>query len=102
MAMMAFGCAGSSAGFPFPVRKVKASSNIVAKPVVVSGNIRSLSVTSWIDVEYMQGPRKVEIYASDNVVPYIKVTCVNGELTVGSDNKRKANFRCSQIKETKS
>ena len=92
MAFMAMGCAGSTAGFGLPARKVKASSNVITKEVVVKGKINSVSATSMFDVEYVQGPQRVEIYASDNVVPYIKVTLVNGELTVGSDKKRNVNI----------
>lgn len=92
LAFMEMGCAGSTAGFGLPARKVKASSNVITKEVVVKGKINSVSATSMFDVEYVQGPQRVEIYASDNVVPYIKVTLVNGELTVGSDKKRNVNI----------
>lgn len=82
--LMGSGCVmHTGSGMAFGAKEIKASSEIVTRPVAVVSPVHTVSVTSMFDVEYVQGPLKVEIYASDNVVPYIEVTCVNGDLTVG-------------------
>ncbi len=69
------------------VNGIVPSKNYVTKKVEV-GKFNGISTSSSIDVIYTQtsGNRDVEIYASDNLIPYIKVEVDGGVLKVGMKN----------------
>lgn len=49
---------------------------------VTIGSFDAISTTA-IDVIYTQGPQSIEIYAPDNLIPYIKISLTDTELKVG-------------------
>lgn len=65
-------------------KTITASKNYVTK-TVNTGSFTGVYTISSIDIEYRQGPLKVQLYAPDNLVPYIKVKVSNNALTVYYD-----------------
>lgn len=67
--------------------KIQTSKNYVEK-TVKTGDFRAVCTSTSIDIEYRQGPRKVEIYAPDNLIEYIEVSVHNGVLTASYNVNR--------------
>lgn len=65
-------------------KTITASKNYVTR-TVNTGSFTGVHTTSSIDIEYRQGPLKVQLYAPDNLVPYIKVKVSNNALTAYYD-----------------
>lgn len=59
---------------------ITASKNYVTK-TVNTGSFTSIYVTSSIDVEFRQGPLKVQLYVADNLAKYVEVKVSNNALT---------------------
>lgn len=49
---------------------------------VTSGNFNAVRTNSSLDIIYTVGPKKIEIYAPDNLMPYIKVSISGKEIRV--------------------
>lgn len=56
------------------------SSRYVTKKIKTPA-ISAIKTSSSIDIEYSQGPLKVEVYAPENAVQYVSVSVTNGVLT---------------------
>lgn len=63
------------------INVLKASKNIVKKDVKTS-DFTGIATKSCVDVVYSQGPKKVQIVASDNIIQYVKVSVENNTLYV--------------------
>lgn len=61
--------------------KIIPSKNYLTRPVSV-GSFTALRTNTAIDIEYTVGPHKVQLYAPDNLLPYIKITLHGSELIV--------------------
>lgn len=59
---------------------ITASKNYVTK-TINTGSFTSIHTTSSIDVEFRQGPLKVQLYVADNLAKYVEVKVSNNALT---------------------
>ncbi len=68
--------------------KIKASQVYVTKDTTVAP-FSQITVSSLLEVSFVQDPDKnsVSVYASDNILPYVKVTSENGWLEISLDPK---------------
>ena len=74
--IMAFACAAGALA-----ANVRPNNNYVVREVP-TGDFDALRTSTSLDIVYTTGPRKVEIYAPDNLIGYIQVTVAGKELRV--------------------
>lgn len=80
-------CSGCSVKTNAENINVCVSDRYVTKTVKTE-DFHSIRTASSIDIEYTVGPRKVEIYAPDNLIEYIAVNVANDVLQVKYNVKR--------------
>jgi|SRR5574344_187127 hypothetical protein len=76
--------------------RITASANIITKTFEV-GDFDSITSSLPCDINFTEGPKKIEVSAPDNVMGHISISAENGHLVLKSDGSRFTNLNKMKI-----